>query len=60
MDYAAAIEEKSNPQANHIINLEASVDGQTVLANTTEYVASVMATASAYGNSYDRVCASLC
>ena len=44
MDYAAALEEKSNAQAEHIIELEASVDGQTVLTNTTEYAVSVVAT----------------
>ena len=44
MDYTAALEEKSNAKAERIIELEASVDGQTVLTNTTKYVASAVAT----------------
>ena len=44
MYYAAALEDKSNTQADRIIELEASVDGQTVLTNTTEYAASAVAT----------------
>ena len=44
MDYTAALEDKSNTQAERVIYLEASVDVQSVLINTTEYVASVVAT----------------
>ena len=44
MEYAAALEEKSNTQAERIIELEASVDGKTVLTETTEYAASAVAT----------------
>ena len=44
MDYAAALEAKSNAQAKHIIDLEASVDSQTVLTITTEYATSAVAT----------------
>ena len=44
MDYAAAMEENFNAQAERIIELESGVDGQTVLTNTTGYAASAMAT----------------
>ena len=44
IEYAAVLEEKANAQAESIIELEASVDGQTVLTNTTKYAASVVAT----------------
>ena len=44
MDYAAALEEKSNAQSKRIIDLEASMDGQTVLTNTTDYAAIAVAT----------------
>ena len=44
MDYAAALEDKFNVQAERIIELEAIVDGQTVLTITTEYAASAVAT----------------
>ena len=44
MEYAAALEENYNTHADGIIELEASVDGQTVLTKTTEYVASAVAT----------------
>ena len=44
MDYSAALEEKSNAKAERIIELEASVDGQLVLTNTTKYAASTVAT----------------
>ena len=44
MDYSAALEEKSNAQAERIIELEASVDVQTVLTDTTNYVASTVDT----------------
>ena len=42
MEYAEALEEKENAQSK--CELEASVDGQTVLANTTDYAASAVAT----------------
>ena len=44
MEYDAALEEKANAQAGRIIELEASVDGQTVRSDTTDYVASPVAT----------------
>ena len=44
MDYATALEEKSNTRAERIIELEASVDSQTVLTNTTKYAASAVDT----------------
>ena len=44
MEYAAELEEKANAQAKCIIEIEAIVDGQTVLANTTNYAASAVAT----------------
>ena len=44
MEYAAALEYKANTQAEIIIELEASVDGQTVLTKTTNYAASAVAT----------------
>ena len=37
------LREKSNTQAERIIELGASVDGQNVLTNTTEYVAMLVA-----------------
>ena len=40
MGYAEALEEKANAQGERIIELEASVDGQTVLTNTTYYAMS--------------------
>ena len=44
MDYAAALEEESNTQAELIIELEDSMDVQTVPTNTNDYVASAVAT----------------
>ena len=44
MEYDLALEEKANTQAECIIELEASVDGQTVLTNTNDYVASTVVT----------------
>ena len=44
MEYDVALEKKANVQANFIIDLEYSVDGQTVLANTTYYAANSVAT----------------
>ena len=44
MEYATAMEEKSNAQDERIIELEASVDGQTVLTKTTDYAASAVST----------------
>ena len=44
MEYTAALEEKANTQANRIIDLGASVDGQTVLTDTTDYAASAVST----------------
>ena len=44
MEYAAALEEKANKHDERIIELEASVDGQTVLTGTTAYVAIAVAT----------------
>ena len=44
MDYAAVLEENSNAQAERIIELEPSVDFQTVITNPTEYATSAAAT----------------
>ena len=44
MDYAAALEDNSNAHADRIIEIEVSVDGQTVLTNPTKYAASAVAT----------------
>ena len=44
MEYYMALEEKANTQAERTIELEASVDGQTVLADTIDYAASVLLT----------------
>ena len=38
-----ALEEKANAQVERIIELEASVDGQTILSNTTNYAANMVA-----------------
>ena len=43
MDYDAAPKEKSNTQTERIIEIEAIVDGQTVLTNTNKYAASAVA-----------------
>ena len=50
MEYAAALEERAHAQADHILDLEASVDGQTFFTKTTEYVASAV---TAGGNNKD-------
>ena len=42
MEYAAAKEEKANAQAKRILELEASVDGQTVLTKAAEIAASAL------------------
>ena len=44
MEYAAALEEKANTQAKRIIELEASVDVQIVLTDTTDYASRAVAT----------------
>ena len=44
MEYNAALGEKANAQTECIIELEASVDVQTVLTDTTNYLASVVVT----------------
>ena len=44
MEYTAALEEKANVQAERIIDLEASVDGQTVLTEVTNFAASTVTT----------------
>ena len=36
MEYAAALEEKSHAQAEHILELEAIMDGHTVFTKATE------------------------
>ena len=40
MDYTAALEEESHAQDECILDLEASMNGQTVLTKATKYVAS--------------------
>ena len=42
MEYAAAKEEKANTRAKRILELEARVDGQTVLIKATKYAASAL------------------
>ena len=42
MEYAAALEEKKHAQTERIITLEASMNGQNVLTEDTEYVASAV------------------
>ena len=44
MEYSVALEEKSNVQAKHILELEASVNGQTVLNDTTNYAVIAVST----------------
>ena len=39
MEYSAALEEKTHTQAEHILEIEASVDGQTILTEATDYAA---------------------
>ena len=36
------LEDKTNAQADHIIDLKASVDGQTVLTKATDFAASAV------------------
>ena len=43
MGYSAALEDKDKAQAERIIDLEARVDGKTVLTDTTNYAASAVA-----------------
>ena len=50
MEYTAALEEKTHAQAERILALESSVDGQTVLTEATEYAASAV---TAGGNNKD-------
>ena len=45
MEYSAALEEKGNARAERIIELEARVDGQIVLTDTTDYAARAVAKA---------------
>ena len=47
MEYAAALQEKAHAQAEHIVEIEASVDGQTVLTESTNYAASAVTTGGA-------------
>ena len=42
MEYVASLEEKAHTQAECILELEAIVDGQTVLADATKYAASMV------------------
>ena len=42
MDYATELEEKEKAQAERNTELEASVDGQTILTNTMDYAASAV------------------
>ena len=42
MEYAAALEEKAHAKSERILELEASVDGQTVLTDAIKYVASTV------------------
>ena len=44
MEYAAELEEKANTQAECIIELKASGDGQTILTEATDFVASAVTT----------------
>ena len=44
MEYAEALEDKSNTQAERIIEIESRVDGQTILTNTNKYAAIMVAT----------------
>ena len=50
MEYAAALEKKRQAQAERIIALKASVKGQNIITNATEYVSS---TVTAGGNNKD-------
>ena len=47
MEYAAALEEKYNMQFECTIDIEASVDGQTVITEATYFAASAVATGGA-------------
>ena len=42
MEYTAALEERAHAQAERVLELEASVDGQTFLTKATEYTASAV------------------
>ena len=44
MKYSAALEEEDHTQAERIIDIEASVDSQTVLAEANDYTASAVTT----------------
>ena len=44
MEYAAALEEKSNTQAERIIELKARVDGQDVLTENAYFPACAVST----------------
>ena len=44
MEYAAALEAKAHVQTERIIDLEASVDGQTILTEAIDYTESVVTT----------------
>ena len=44
MDYSVAMEDKSNAQAEHIIELEDSVDVQTVFTEDTYFAARAVST----------------
>ena len=44
MEYTTALEDKAHAQAKRIIELETSVDGQTILTKATDYVASAVTT----------------
>ena len=50
MEYAAAMEDKASTQANSITELEASVDGQTILTKATYFVTSAVTTGKANKN----------
>ena len=43
MEYTASLEYKANAQDERIIDLEARVDGKTVLTDATNYVAGAVA-----------------
>ena len=42
MEYSAVLEEKAHAQSERILELEASVDGQTFLTKATKYAASAV------------------
>ena len=43
MEYTASLEEKANTQAKQIIDIESSMDSQTVLTKATYFAASALA-----------------